>query len=507
MKLSDITLPQNAEAVIASAEFQDKLVESAWDEATAVVAAGYERAPEDVNDVREGARFMIPMLLPEEVETGDGRKFKKGVTTVRDLPIPLLWQINTDAGHDGSVIVGRIDSIERVGDEPGVELDDDAIDDGYAGQPMSGWGNARGVFDTGPHGREAERLVRNKMLRGVSADLDMFEASVDAPVEAELAADEDDDEKLEKIEEKKSSTIKNDKITVTQARITAATLVAKPAFQEVTISLDEDTQFPEEIVPDGIYEEASDDAELLAAAMVAAGAPVIPPRSWFENPSLSGPTPLTVTDEGRVFGHIAAWNVSHIGLPGNTRPPRSRSNYQYFRTGIIRTDNGDVPVGQLTLAGGHAPLHASAADAVKHYDDTASAIADVTAGEDAFGIWVSGALRPDATPEQVRALRASAPSGDWRPINGRLEMVAVCQVNVPGFPVARACVASGAITALVAAGARPLAELRESATTRMEERLAQLEALEFKRQRAGADARLQAFVASAAREKLDKFVD
>lgn len=494
MKLSDITLPQNAEAVIASAEFQDKLVESAWDEATAIVAAGYEHAPEDVDDVREGARFMIPMLLPEEVETGDGRKFKKGVTTVRDLPIPLLWQINTDAGHDGSVIVGRIDSLDRIDDD-----EDDAL---------SGWGNARGVFDTGPHGREAERLVRNKMLRGVSADLDMFEASVDAPVEAELAADDEDgDEKLEKIAEKQSSTIKNDKITVTQARITAATLVAKPAFQEVTISLDEDTQFPEETVPDGIYEEASDDAELLAAAMVAAGAPVIPPRSWFENPSLSGPTPLTVTDEGRVFGHIAAWNVSHIGLPGNTRPPRSRSNYQYFRTGIIRTDSGDVPVGQLTLAGGHAPLHASAADAVKHYDDTASAIADVTAGEDAFGIWVSGALRPDATPEQVRALRASAPSGDWRPINGRLEMVAVCQVNVPGFPVARACVASGAITALVAAGARPLAELRESATTRMEERLAQLEALEFKRQRAGADARLQAFVASAAREKLDKFVD
>ena len=90
--------------------------------------------------------------------------------------------------------------------------------------------------------------------------------------------------------------------------------------------------------------------------------------------------------------------------------------------------------------------------AVKHYDDTASAFCDVHAGEDAYGIWVAGALRPNVTAEQVRAIRAAAPSGDWRPINGRLEMVAVCQVNVPGFPVTRARVASGHVYALVAAG-------------------------------------------------------
>jgi hypothetical protein len=102
----------------------------------------------------------------------------------------------------------------------------------------------------------------------------------------------------------------------------------------------------------------------------------------------------------------------------------------------------------LTLAGGHASLEASALEAARHYDDTGSAIADVHAGEDQFGIWVAGALRPSASPEQIRALRASAPSGDWRPINGALELVAVCQVNVPGFPIARARVASGQIERL-----------------------------------------------------------
>ncbi|NCZ48376.1 MAG: hypothetical protein EBX59_12610, partial [Betaproteobacteria bacterium] len=111
--------------------------------------------------------------------------------------------------------------------------------------------------------------------------------------------------------------------------------------------------------------------------------------------TVTEPTPLTVDNQGRVFGHIAAWHVDHIGMAFGTRPPRSRSNYSYFHTGVCRTAEGaDIPVGQLTLAGGHADIQASATEAVKHYDDTASAVADVHAGEDQYGIWVAGALRP-----------------------------------------------------------------------------------------------------------------
>ena len=205
------------------------------------------------------------------------------------------------------------------------------------------------------------------------------------------------------------------------------------------------------------------DAEaIVASAMIAAAIPVEPPREWFDNPRLKGPSPITVDDNGRVFGHIAAWHVNHIGLPFGTRPPRSKTNYQYFNKGVLRCDDGrDVTVGQLTLAGGHAGLEMSAAATIKHYDDTRSAVADVHAGEDMFGIWIAGALRPDITPTQIRALRAATPSGDWRPISGRLELVAVLEVNVPGFPVARTMVASsGYITALVAAGAAAIAQLR-----------------------------------------------
>jgi DNA-binding ferritin-like protein len=388
-----------------------------------LVASGGFQAP-----ATSGAEFFIPVVLPEGAESGDGRSFSIGAVTMRQLPLPLMWQIKTAQGHDGSVVVGRIDKMERTAD---------------------GIGNAYGVFDSGEYGREAERLVRGGFIRGISADLDRFEADAEEETSSE--------------ENKKMGT---GKIKITKGRIMGVTLVPKPAFQECKILLtDEIVDVQEEPVSSigmQVKKPVSSESALVACAAVVASIPMTPPKSWFENPKLTGPTPLTVTDDGRVFGHIAAWHVDHIGLTFGTKPPRSKSGYSYFHTGVCRTEEGeDIPVGQLTLAGGHAPLEASAKSAAKHYDDTASAFADVHAGEDSFGIWVSGSLRPSISPEQVRAIRASAPSGDWRPIQGALELVAVCQVNVPGFPIARARVASGEVMALVAAGANYLARLKD----------------------------------------------
>jgi len=399
-------------------------------------------------EMLDGAAFKIPLVIPEDLESGDGRKFKKGAIEIRELPLPLMWQIKTDEGHNGSVVVGRIDTMERV---------------------ENGIGNATGVFDSGAYGQEAERLVREGFIRGVSADLDQFEASQHT---VELSEDED------------NGKIGTDKLMITHARVMAVTLVPKPAFQECQIYLVSDDKKQEDSVtiPDGVYADEMDPIEasaLVACGLVAGSIPVTPPTSWFDNPQLRQATPLTVDDDGRVFGHIAAWHVDHIGMSFGTRPPRSKSKYAYFHTGVVRTDEGtDIPVGQLTLAGGHASLEASAAEAARHYDDTASAIADVHAGEDAFGIWVAGSLRPGCSPEQVRALRASAPSGDWRPIKGQLELVAVCQVNVPGFPIARARVASGAVMALVAAGAQVLARMKSDPVAELSSRIEKLEQLE-----------------------------
>ena len=213
--------------------------------------------------------------------------------------------------------------------------------------------------------------------------------------------------------------------------------------------------------------------------ITASGGPAAPPREWFDNPMLDGPTPLTITSDGRVYGHLAAWNTTHIGMPGRVKPPRSATDYAYFKTGVVAcADGSEVNVGQITLSGGHAPINADATAAVKHYDDTASAVIDVNAGEDSHGIWLAGGLRPNVTDDQVRALRASAPSGDWRPIGNGLELVAACQVNVPGFPIARARVAGGQVQALVAAGAFDMAMRRyRDADLDTQSRITQLEAV------------------------------
>ncbi len=218
-------------------------------------------------------------------------------------------------------------------------------------------------------------------------------------------------------------------------------------------------------LPDGVYEDVQGWSGMIRQTLdrhgLTAGAfPVKPPSTWFANPGLKTLTPLTIDDNGQVFGHIAAWHTSHIGMAGGVKPPRSKTNYAYYRTGVVKCDDGKlVDVGQITLTGGHAPLNAGVQKAVAHYDDTASAIMDVAAGEDKHGIWVAGALRPEVSDAQLRSIRASSVSGDWRPINGKLELVAVCAVNAPGFPIPRARVASGAPIALVAAGIEPLIEI------------------------------------------------
>ena len=187
--------------------------------------------------------------------------------------------------------------------------------------------------------------------------------------------------------------------------------------------------------------------------LVASAIPVKPPKSWFQNPGLDRVTPLQISASGQVYGHVATWKQEHIGMAGKVKAPKSRSGYAFFATGMLETAEGEmVNVGQITLAGGHASLEASVQDVVAHYDNTQSGVMDVAIGEDAHGIWVAGGLRPDVDDVKLRTIRASSVSGDWRPINGNLELVAVCAVNVPGFPIPQARVASGAPVALVAAG-------------------------------------------------------
>jgi 2'-5' RNA ligase len=144
--------------------------------------------------------------------------------------------------------------------------------------------------------------------------------------------------------------------------------------------------------------------------------------------------PLTVTDDGRVFGHAALWNRCHAGFNGTcVRPPRG-GGYERFLSGQAIPG---VATGPITVGTTHAGLRASPSQAMDHYADTGRAVADVTIGDDRHGIWVAGRLRPGAREEDIAALRGSSLSADWRPIGGQLRLVGLLAVNNPGFLIAR----------------------------------------------------------------------
>ncbi|QNJ57990.1 capsid maturation protease [Gordonia phage JKSyngboy] len=188
----------------------------------------------------------------------------------------------------------------------------------------------------------------------------------------------------------------------------------------------------------------------IGAALNAAN--IVYDRADFADPKLDRLTPIQVTKDGRVFGHLAGWNSEHIGRPG-VRPPRG-TDYRYFHQGVVPTTDGDLAVGHLTLGTGHAAAGNINA-AASHYDDTGSQVAQVRVGEDAHGIWFAGRTSPTTDDLQRQTLRRSSLSGDWRKVQGQYELVAALAVNVPGFPIPRTdlLVASGADDGmLVAAG-------------------------------------------------------
>lgn len=183
-------------------------------------------------------------------------------------------------------------------------------------------------------------------------------------------------------------------------------------------------------------------------------------RSQFDPRELGELTPVTIDDDGNVFGHIAGWATCHQAFSDMcVTPPRSQNGYALFHTGAVRLDDGtDLPIGKLTVGAGHAnPNGLGVRGVTAHYDNSALAVAMVRATEDRYGIQVSGRIIPGTPQDKIEELRRSPISGDWRAYRGNLELVAALGVNSPGFPIPRTLVASleGRQVALVAAGYVP----------------------------------------------------
>lgn len=172
-------------------------------------------------------------------------------------------------------------------------------------------------------------------------------------------------------------------------------------------------------------------------AILASVYPVAPPDEWFEVSDLNGPTPLTITADGRVSGHGWLWGTCHQGIGDRcVTPPRTAAGYRYFANGSVLTASGRlVKVGKITKGTGHASPRLGWIPAADHYDNTGTVVAAVSIHEDKFGGQFAGAIVPNASDMDVAELRRSPISGDWRRINGNLELVAALAVNTPGFPI------------------------------------------------------------------------
>lgn len=348
--------------------------------------------PQFVYEPDAEAGGFVMLIAKEEEPTVDGRMFAAGAISWRELPIPLTL-------NRSNTTEGQHKTADGIGAITEIWREGNSI-------------YGKGFFSADELGQTARQLIQEGTISGVSAD-------VGGTVKEELAADD-------------TGAYPDGVNTLfTKGKILGVTALLHASFDATKIAVDN-------------------------TITAAAGAPWSPPSSVFANPHLSEPTPLTITADGKVFGHAALWNTCHVGYQDRcVQPPRSAKDYAYFNIGqVITADAIPVEVGRITAETGHAPLELAAQPAKEHYDHTGFAAAYVRAGEDQHGIWFAGQLAPEATEAQIANLRAAGVSGDWRNISGNLEMVGLLAVNTPGFPVPRpkASIVAGAQMSLVAAG-------------------------------------------------------
>lgn len=483
------------------------------------------------------------VIAVEGKPTGDGRQFDEGALTWRELPLPLMFQPKTaDFGHCDSYPVGRIDTISRDGNlirgtgvvlppnpddpddpiqklltlcenkvrvGPSVDLDDMVIEFPDVEGPMGGDDFAADddvmrvsagriiaatVVATPAFAEVSFGLGTDPVPASLPTDPSAGAPAAETPESGQAPADGSDtqaaaqdtgtpagdggdssDDAPQSIERSDGTavTVGDDVLAIVgdgdQQRPVEATVSAvNPDDSSVTLDLSGggtetvpvDQVFPD---PDAPADQENDEqgqapAPILASAPTAvllAGAPLAPPRAWFADPQLEGPTPFTITDDGRVYGHLATFGTCHTSFPDTCVTAPREASYDYFHVGEVLTREGDrVATGRVTLGGGHADPRIGYRAALEHYDNAGSAAADVVAGTDQHGIWLAGALRSDLSDEQIRALRAAPLSGDWRRIGGQLRLMGALAVNVPGFPVPRPTIAhvKGVQASLAAAG-------------------------------------------------------
>lgn len=447
-------------ALIATAPVDEDAPPSAEEVPSDGTPPPAERTPSDeaFPAPEGGIPFRIPVFILEGWETADSgpevRYIEPGALGRNAMPQTLMAMTrNPDGGwgHDAAIVAGRIDTLER--------YDASAVLNRDTGQPFGpgvfAW-EATGYLTPNPDqpGSQATAdFVRDRVLRGFSADMGEAEAEYEV-------LEEDEDGFPERV-----------RVRIIKAAIGGGTITPFAAFPGAYIELTEDAEplTDEELPP--VVAAASPVRTGRTSLTASAGpAPLLPPRAWFsrqEQPNPSRHVYLGRDEDGvptgQVWGYIAQWGVPHAGIMDREvyAPRLGLRGYQTFMSqGETMTAEGEaVGTGVLTFGGGHANLSHGVMPALAHYDNAGTGYADVIVGEDDFGVWFSGALRPHLTREQIETFAKHPLSGDWRgnPGDTQVRFVAALSVNTPGYPIgARLHIAASGARALVAAGSAPL---------------------------------------------------
>jgi len=315
--------------------------------------------------------------------------------SVRELPLSIAAQFQTGGGHDGAFAVGRLDSVK--------------VD----GNNVEGWG---WLADT-EEGRKAYNGVRLGYLRGNSIDM------ADVTVEVDFQWEDMEAPIL---------------VNFVESRIAATTLVMTPAFASASAEIENEIMASMSVgdftIAGTDWYVSMDEAPPVDGwkMELAASAGIVVPREAFFQKEPNEATPITIDENGWVYGHLGTWEGCHNGWVDRcVRIPRSGTNYSHYCKSTVLTDSGPVHTGPIFLLGGHEFTREAINNACA---DVKNAWADVRVVDGIFGPWISGIVRPGIAEEAVYAARASRISGHW--LKG--ELYAVCSVNAEGFDVPRA---------------------------------------------------------------------
>ena len=323
-----------------------------------------------------------PHLAPFDTPTGDGRIFKVGSLTARELPLPLLFQPTSGFGHDGSVVVGRILAVTFT--NQGIEASGDYLDADAAAAPdlskaieqavtltESGLGHVsvdlsdvvgelvdedgnpvsmEDIFDAWDRGEDPkvlEQVSEGKLIAVTQVATPAFEGAkielsaaaapaapggeasledaaggvvaVGAIVDYEIVSDDGEDVQESGRGEVTGLNEDDEMVTLQPTEVPVGAPVETPG-NPVTVPLANVT-----VVTAAPEEDPATEEEAEVSLLAAAG-PLRPPAEWFADPKLAGPTALTITDDGRVYGHAALWDVCHVGFANTcVTPPPSPS--------------------------------------------------------------------------------------------------------------------------------------------------------------------------------------